>query len=281
MLDSPLMIKEGWAHIDESARITGIALVPRISRNGNLYTKEELKRFNNVKVPLNWEHDPSKVIGSVTFFYNSETEQVFYEGNVDDDAAAALVKNKTLFTSIEASPVDVKSVCNGPGDCFSMPFGLTPTALALTETPGVPETSVNVIESMIKECFHDQELEDKYAPGQKNLQNEKHIHNLLHEVGDPGADDQCISAKMSKLDDENPGMDHDQKVAIAISMCSTKESIKMMLNHNLEEYFCKDCGELKKNVTENTKSDIRWMAKASTGPSNDATAGFKVLLRDN
>ena len=29
------------------------------------------------------------------------------------------------------------------------------------------------------------------------------------------------------------------------------------------------------------KSDIRWMAKASTGPSNDATAGFKVLLRDN
>ena len=85
---------ESYAHIDESARITGIALVPRISRNNNLYTKRELERFNNVRVPLNWEHDPNKVIGTVTFYYNAETEQVFYEGMIEDDAAAALAKTK-------------------------------------------------------------------------------------------------------------------------------------------------------------------------------------------
>ena len=248
---NPLLITEGFATIDERAHITGIALIPRISRNGNLYTKEELKRFHNVKVPLNWEHDSSKVIGSVTFHYNAEIEQVSYEGMIDDDATAALARGRTLYTSIEASPADVKSICNGPGDCFAMPFGLTPTALALTETPGIPETSVSVIEAYIKECFHDTELEQKYAPEQTNLQNEKHIHDLLHskeetkEVGNPGADDQCIQAKIVKIMDEQPNIPHNQAVATAISQCSSKESIKYMINHDLSEYFCEDCGELK------------------------------------
>jgi hypothetical protein len=55
---------EGWAKIDETAKITGIALIPRISRNNNLYTKKELARFNNIRVPLNWEHNPNKQLGS-------------------------------------------------------------------------------------------------------------------------------------------------------------------------------------------------------------------------
>ena len=175
---------ESWSHIDESARITGIALIPRISRNNNLYTKKQLERFNNVKVPLNWEHDPSKHIGSVTFYYNQETEHLYYEGVIDDDASALLAKNKTLFTSIEAQPTNVQQVCNGPNDCFNMPFGLTPTALALTETPGVPETSVVVMEHYITECFHDSKLEQKYAPEQSNLNNEEHIRYLLAQKKD-------------------------------------------------------------------------------------------------
>lgn len=245
-------IIEAYSTIDETARITGVALIPRISRNNNLYTKKELARFNNIRVPLNWEHDPSKVIGSVTFHYNAEIEQVSYEGMIEDEAAAALARNRTLYTSIEANPVDVKSVCNAPDDCFAMPFGLTPTALALTETPGVPETTVKVMEKMfkkIKECHADKQLEDKYAPNQTNLKNEQHISQMIgdnyKETGNPGADDQCISAKISRLDDENPTMSMDQKIAIAISMCSEKETIKHMMNENVRNYFCSDCGELK------------------------------------
>lgn len=251
---------KGWATIGESADIHGIALIPRISRNNRLYTKEELKRFHNVKVPLNWEHDPSKVIGEVTFYYNAETEQVYYDGTITDESAALLAKNKTLFTSIEANPVDVKSICNGPNDCFSMPFGLTPTALALTETPGVPETTVNVMREAIMECFHDHELENKYAPEQTNLNNEQHLTDLTaKEVGNPGADDQCISAKISKIADENPSMSHDQMVAIAISQCAEKETIKLMLNHDLSEYFCKDCGEINQSLLEkvNEKKSLK------------------------
>lgn len=173
------MLIEGYATIDEKAHITGVALIPRISRNNNLYTKKELARFNNVKVPLNWEHDRHKEIGFVTFHYNSEIETVYYDGYITDEAAANLARNKTLFTSIEADPVSMQDVCNGTGDCFHMPFGLVPQALALTESPGVPETSVVVIEKYIKECNIDHELEKKYAPNQTNLNNEHHIEDIL------------------------------------------------------------------------------------------------------
>lgn len=140
---------ESYATIDESARIQGVALIPRISRNNNLYTKEELARFNGVKVPLNWEHNGDKVIGSVTFQYDPTSETVFYEGEITDPSAALLAKNKLLYTSIEATPTAVRKICNGASDCFQMPFGLVPEGLALTETPGVPETSVNILKESI------------------------------------------------------------------------------------------------------------------------------------
>jgi len=159
---------EAYSTIDEQAHITGVALIPRISRNDNLYTKEELKRFNNVNVPLNWEHD-GKQIGSVTFHYNEEMETVTYDGMITDERIADLVRNRTLYTSIEADPTSMKDVCNGPDDCFHMPFGLVPVGLALTETPGVPETTVRVIEHYINECATDKELEKKYGSNYKSI----------------------------------------------------------------------------------------------------------------
>jgi len=90
------LIIESYGTVNEQAQITGIAAVPRISRNGNLYTKTELQRADGVRVPLNWEHDSSKVIGAATFRYNRELEQLFYEATVTDEATAALVRNKEL-----------------------------------------------------------------------------------------------------------------------------------------------------------------------------------------
>lgn len=162
---------ESYARIDENAKIQGVALIPRISRNNNLYTKEELQRFDGVTVPLNWEHNGDKVIGEATFHYNSELETVYYEGTITDPSAAMLAKNKMLFTSIEATPSDVKKICNGTSDCFSMPFGLIPEGLALTETPGVPETSVEVLKESLDKTLKqltehtdaDHEFVDKYG----------------------------------------------------------------------------------------------------------------------
>ena len=41
----------------EEQKISGLALIPRISRNNTLYTNNELARADGVTVPLNWEHD--------------------------------------------------------------------------------------------------------------------------------------------------------------------------------------------------------------------------------
>jgi len=243
------IILEAYSTIDEQAHITGVALIPRISRNDNLYTKEELKRFDNVQVPLNWEHDPTRRIGYVTFHYNSDLETVYYDGMITDEAAADLARNKTLFTSIEADPVEMKEICNGPNDCFHMPFGLVPIGLALTETPGVPETSVKVIENYLKECEKDRELEKKYIPYLKTKVDDQdfHIHNAEQGRGEPN--DDCISDKMSIIMDEDPNISQDQAVAIAISKCSEKEGIQYLVKE-LREFrdsiYCPDCGELKK-----------------------------------
>ena len=152
---------EAYSRISEKAKISGVALIPRISRNNNLYTKKELEHFDNVTVPLNMEHDPDKKIGKVTFHYNAELETLYYDGVITDKAAANLARNRTLFTSIEATPEGAEEICNHgeENDCFSMPFGLKPKGLALTETPGVPETSVQVIENYIRECAHHNEHE--------------------------------------------------------------------------------------------------------------------------
>ena len=143
------LIIESFGSVNEKAELTGIAAVPRISRNGNLYTKTELARADGKRVPLNWEHDSSKVVGFATFHYNSELEQLFYDATVTDESTAALVRNKKMFTSIEADVRDVQQICNGPQDCFAMPVGLEFRGLALTEAPGIPETSVSIIEKFV------------------------------------------------------------------------------------------------------------------------------------
>ena len=214
------IILEGYSTVDETAHITGVALIPRISRNNNLYTKKELSRFDNVRVPLNWEHNPDKKIGFVTFRYNEEMETVYYEGMITDEAAANLARNKTLFTSIEADPQDMKEICNGADDCFHMPFGLVPKALALTETPGVPETSVKVIERYLKECEVDHELERKYAKHKK-------------EGGDKCDPTDIILNKCEPYPDGNFPEAH-------------QKHIEKLVDIALAERICPHCGELKK-----------------------------------
>ena len=42
---------EAYTKISETAKISGVALIPRISRNNNLYTKAELERFVKIRAP--------------------------------------------------------------------------------------------------------------------------------------------------------------------------------------------------------------------------------------
>jgi len=219
---------ESVSKIDEQAHITGIALIPRISRNNNAYTKGELKRFDNVTVPLNWEHDSQKQIGTVMFHYNPTLETVYYDGYVTDEAYANLVRNKTLFTSIEATPISSKTVCNGPDDCFQMPFGLLPEALALTETPGIPETSLNVIEHIIKEAYHQEE-----CPEGQHMVDGKCVTKEASDKGD------CIKKMMDH------GKDHDQAVAICMKDEESYDELKKELEAIKKILTCPKCNGIK------------------------------------
>ena len=268
---------ESYTRIDENAKIAGVALIPRISRNHNLYTKEELKRFDGVTVPLNWEHDGNKVIGQATFHYNAETETVFYEGEITDPSAAILAKNRLLYTSIEATPTSVQQVCNGQTDCFHMPYGLRPEGLALTETPGVPETSVSIIERYIlKECgdglIHKTlKRNDKGELVEVDGHNNS-VDNIMQDVMTSQAKnlEEQIKNKTDALDlfkkmaDENPEpMIHDQiemlenDIAFLTNelILLRKDSEFISIEKNLsdivssmkERYLCSCCNEAKKN----------------------------------
>ena len=253
---------ESYTRIDENAKIAGVALIPRISRNHNLYTKEELKRFDGVTVPLNWEHDGNKVIGQATFHYNAETETVFYEGEITDPSAAILAKNRLLYTSIEATPTSVQQVCNGQTDCFHMPYGLRPEGLALTETPGVPETSVSIIERYIlKECG-DGLIHKTLKRNDKGEMVEVEDHNHNHDNIDKQIKNKTeVLDLFKKMSNENPEpMIHDQIEMLEndisfLTNLTRKDSELILIEKDLkdivssmkERYLCSCCNEAKKN----------------------------------
>ena len=267
---------ESFAKIDESARVQGVALIPRISRNHNLYTKEELKRFDNVTVPLNWEHNPDKVIGEVTFHYNEENETVYYEGLIIDPSASILAKNKVLYTSIEATPISIKQICNGTTDCFSMPYGLIPEGLALTETPGVPETSV-IIEKYIAECnnheFHkygatdlihktitrdnkdeslNKVMQDRFLDMEKNLEEQISYKDealkLFKKMAESNKDNMILD-QISMLENDMAFLTNQLIKLRKDSDFIPVESLGNVVNNMKERYLCSCCGDLKKKLT--------------------------------
>lgn len=142
------IIYETWSKVDESAKISGIAAIPRISRNNRLYLKSELEKVDKKKVPLNWEHT-DRIIGEVTFHYEPTLEQLTYDGVITDSQIAQEAKTKTMHTSIQASATEVRSQCFTNSDCMDIPMGLYDWQLALTSSPGIPETSVGVYEKFV------------------------------------------------------------------------------------------------------------------------------------
>ena len=131
------------------SKIHGVALVPGISRNENLYTKGEMEKGDGAGGILNWEHDASKPIGTVQFHYDRELQILKYEAEITDPHYSALVKSnpKKYQVSIEAEAGGEREVCNLSNDCFKMPNNLEFIGMAITETPGVVSTTLAISES--------------------------------------------------------------------------------------------------------------------------------------
>lgn len=123
--------------------------MPRVSRNNVFYFPQELEKFHNVQVPLRWNHDQSDegIIGSAKFFFDSEKNQVRYEAEITNPLYQDFVDNHNFQVSIGALVEKDNQICHPEGKgCFHAPVLSTPTELSIVETPGIPESTLVVIE---------------------------------------------------------------------------------------------------------------------------------------
>ena len=129
-------------------RIAGIALMPRQSRNGVFYDTEELKKFDGKQVPLRVEHDKDTHIGQVTFTFDEEKSQVKYEATVFDSEWQKRLENEQYQVSIGASVLEQRELCDAvKAKCLNAPVLDEILELSIVRTPGIPESTLSVIES--------------------------------------------------------------------------------------------------------------------------------------
>lgn len=136
-------------------RIAGIALMPRESRNGIYYDVEELKKFDGVTVPLRVEHQgPESNIGSVTFQFDAEKQQVKYEATVTNPEWQQRLDNEQYQVSIGAKVLEQRELCDEmKKKCLNSPVLDEILELSVVKTPGIPESTMTVIEHNVDTLF--------------------------------------------------------------------------------------------------------------------------------
>jgi len=144
------LILESLAFASESGtKIGGLALTPRISRNNNFYFPSQLERADGKVVPLRWEHGGASTnIGEAIFSYDKDLLQLNYSAVVTNEEAAKQIRNRKLFVSIGAKVGVQQEVCDQSKNCYLAPQELAFEELSIVEVAGIPESTVNVIESM-------------------------------------------------------------------------------------------------------------------------------------
>ena len=129
-------------------RIAGIALMPRQSRNGVYYDTEELKKFDGKTVPLRVEHNKDTHIGQVTFSFDEEKSQVKYEATIFDSEWQKTLENEQYQVSIGASVLEQRTLCDEmKAKCLNAPVLDEILELSVVRTPGIPESTLHVVES--------------------------------------------------------------------------------------------------------------------------------------
>ncbi|UVF62435.1 prohead protease [Nitrososphaeria virus YSH_922147] len=143
----------------KEGKISGTALIPYFSLNGNGYTPEILEANDGACVPIDWNHDRREGAGNVCFKYNKETQRLTYEGTVTDpEILSEIKKNPNMHVSIEGDVYQVDKHCNSK-TCYHIPLEMKIVRMAITPTPGVPETSLTLAES-VKIIGEESELDE-------------------------------------------------------------------------------------------------------------------------
>jgi len=135
----------------EAVKITGTLAIARVSRNNRLYLPSELeaavKRLENREIPVYWEHISALgAIGKARLFWNPHTYEIIYEAEITDPAAEQKIRSGIpLKVSLGADYERVDYV-----DGIEVLRDLMFREISLVAVAGIPETSVQVVESVIK-----------------------------------------------------------------------------------------------------------------------------------
>lgn len=127
--------------------IEGVALVPTISENGNIYTGEEIDKAANLNTPLkaDWEHTAENV-GQVVYTLDPQTHTLFYRATITSESRASQITEGVHKVSIEAGVNEVAKSCT-PVRCYNLVSGITMEGIGITTNPGVLSTTLSIIES--------------------------------------------------------------------------------------------------------------------------------------
>lgn len=127
--------------------IEGTALVPTVSLNGNIYTAEEIDKAKNLNTPLkaDWEHT-SENIGHVVYTLDPKNHTLFYRATITSESRAVEITEGVHKVSIEAGVEEVARSCT-PARCYNLVSGITMEGIGITKQPGVPQTTLSIIES--------------------------------------------------------------------------------------------------------------------------------------
>jgi hypothetical protein len=175
---------------DKPLRIRGIAMTTGMSRNFNVYTSEELQAFSGklVNAPVYIEHVAvPNAVGKVTKT-DWDGHNLWYEAEIYDDETAEKIRKGLIQHVSVGADYEAIDVVDG-----KVPHGLHNAELSLVAVPGIPETNVQVLESLRKAGVQEAEWGTEYinnlpddcfayieAGGQKDEQGKTTPRSLRH-----------------------------------------------------------------------------------------------------
>lgn len=135
---------------DKPLQIRGLAMTTGLSRNFNLYTPEELAVFSGklTDAPVYLEHvSVNNAVGKVTKT-DWDGQNLLYEAEIyDEDTAAKIRKGLIQHVSVGADYETLDVTAGG-----KVPHGLHNAEMSLVAVPGIPETNIQVLESLLRKA---------------------------------------------------------------------------------------------------------------------------------
>jgi hypothetical protein len=131
--------------VDKPLRIRGVAMTAGMSRNFNIYTPQELEAFSSklVNAPVYIEHVAvPNAVGKVTKT-DWDGKSLWYEAEIYESEMAEKIRKGLVQHVSVGADYEAVEVVDG-----KVPHGLHNAELSLVAVPGIPETNVQVLESL-------------------------------------------------------------------------------------------------------------------------------------